>query len=81
MKQKPLTIRNSRDVTAILTKAKCPIRMCNGSHRVAQLPDGSKLTYADHDEYGPGTICKITKRLKAVGLLCLAMAFLSHILC
>ena len=65
----PVKIRDSRDVDRILNKNNCPIRSCNGSHKVATLPDGNKLTYSNHGEYGPGAACKIYKALKAAGLL------------
>lgn len=62
-------VKNGREVTTILRRNGCEIRNGKGSHRVATMPDGSKLTYHDHGEYGPGIASKITKALVAAGFL------------
>ena len=72
-------IRNGRDVRKLLRKNDIEIRSCKGSHRVATMPNGSKLVYHEHGEYGKGMRCKIIKALTAAGLLLMAACFLELI--
>ncbi len=73
-------IRDARECERVLREHGCPIRNGSGSHRVATLPDGTKLTYPDHGEWGPGLAAKITKILAAAGLIliggCVILAYL-----
>lgn len=62
-------VKNGAQVTKILKKNGCEIRYARGSHRIATMPDGSRLTYHDHGEYGPGMACKITKILVGFGFM------------
>ena len=66
-KSKPTKIRNGRDVTRLLEKEGCEIRMGKGSHRVAKLPNGTKLSYYEHGDFPPGTRSMIVKMLKLAG--------------
>lgn len=63
------SVKNARDVERALRKGGCPIRQAGGSHRVGTLPDGRKITYPDHGEYGKGMSCKLSKLLIGAGLL------------
>ncbi len=65
----PKLIHNARECERVLRANDCPYRNGSGSHRVATLPDGSKLPYPDHGEWGKGLARKITKILAAAGLL------------
>jgi len=69
MAKKQTKIRDYRDIERILDRNDIPHRNCDGSHRVAVLPDGHKLVYHNHHEYGAGLACKFTKILIAAGLL------------
>lgn len=74
----PKLIRNARECERVLRAHDCPYRNGSGSHRVATLPDGSKLPYPDHGEWGKGLAHKITRILIAAGFLglvsCMAFA-------
>jgi hypothetical protein len=69
-------IRNSRELEKCLKEADCEIRNGHGSHRVATLPDGSKLAYYESGEYPKGMAHKLAKILASAGLLILALAWL-----
>jgi predicted RNA binding protein YcfA (HicA-like mRNA interferase family) len=66
-RNKPAKIRNGRDVTRLLEKEGCEIRMGKGSHRVARLPNGQTLTYYEHGDFPPGIRSMIVKILKLAG--------------
>lgn len=69
-------VRNSRDIEKALRRHDIPWEECKGSHRKAQLPDGSTLVYHTHGEYGKGIACKLTKILTAAGLLAMLLYWL-----
>ena len=68
-------VRTPDQCRKILKKNNIEIHNCNGSHRKAELPNGSLLVYSDHGEWGRGLACKITKILAAAGLLAAIIAF------
>jgi len=75
----PNKITNGEQVTRILTQNNISVRNCNGSHRVATLPNGTTITYHTHGDYGAGMSCKITKLLKIAGLLGVLLITISQI--
>ncbi len=75
-------VRDARQCERVLRAHGCPIRNGSGSHRVATLPNGAKLTYPDHGEWGSGLASKITRLLAAAGLLgiaaCMILSYLGQ---
>lgn len=68
-KSKQVNIEDGVDVTRLLAKNNCDIRRGKGSHVVAVLPNGQKLTYYEHGEFPKGMKCFIIKALTYAGLL------------
>jgi predicted RNA binding protein YcfA (HicA-like mRNA interferase family) len=62
-------VKNGREVEKILARNGCSFRRAKGSHAIGTLPDGSKMTYHYHGNYGTGIARKITKSLLRAGLV------------
>lgn len=66
-------VRNAADVETVLRAAQRPIRQAAGSHLVTVLPDGRRMVYHQHGEYGSGLGRKLFKILSAAGLITAAI--------
>lgn len=62
-------IKNGRDVEKAVLSQGGTIRQGKGSHAVATCPNGDKVTYHYHGEYGTGIRVKIVKALVKGGIL------------
>jgi len=67
-------VRSAGEVELVLLAAGRPIRRAAGSHKVAVLPDGRRMAYHEHGEYGSGLGRKLFKILASAGLLTMAAA-------
>ena len=70
-------VKNGRDVEKAVLRAGGEVRRCKGSHGVATCPNGAKVTYHYHGEYGPGIRSKIVKALVRGGVLVAVLVYVA----